>query len=57
MSEAKSTATGQSEPFETGHTIKWAGVEFEQCQRMVEYAKRREPMVKFMLEKIKEVIG
>lgn len=55
MSQANSTVTGQSEPVETAHKSKWIGVEFEECQRMVDYAKRREPMVKFMLEKIKEV--
>lgn len=55
MSQANSTVTGQSEPVETSHKNKWIGVEFEECQRMVDYAKRREPMVKFMLEKIKEV--
>ena len=33
----------------------WAGTSSEHCEKMVEYAKNRNPMVKFMLEKMDEV--
>ncbi len=34
---------------------KWAGTSAEHCQQMIDYAKNRSPMVKFMLEKMEEV--
>jgi hypothetical protein len=46
-------ASSSNEPVEGG-TPKWIGTTSEHCQQMVDYAKNRSPMVKFMLEKMAE---
>ena len=43
-----------SEPVE-GAKQKWAGTTAEHCKEMIDYAKRRSPVVKFMIEKMEEV--
>ena len=53
MPEATYSPSSPGEPLEEEKT--WFGTTFEYCEKMVEYAKNRDPTVKFMLEKIKEV--
>lgn len=44
-----------TEPMED-HNKKWVGTTEENCKKMIERAKTRSPMVKFMIEKLEEVI-
>ena len=46
-----SDSIASSEPMEA----KWKGTTAENCSKMVEYAKLRNPMVKFMIDKLEEV--
>jgi hypothetical protein len=53
MSDKSPTSdlASSSEPMEA----KWKGTTAENCAKMVEYAKLRNPMVKFMIDKLEEV--
>ena len=53
MSDKSPTSdlVSSSEPMEA----KWKGTTAENCAKMVEYAKLRNPMVKFMIDKLEEV--
>ena len=46
---------GVSEPIENNIESKWPGTTEENCRGMVAYARTRNPMVKFMIEKLEEV--
>jgi len=54
MSSSQPSASSSAEPMEDPNP-KWAGTSAEYCQQMIDYAKNRSPMVKFMLEKMEEV--
>ena len=48
------SASSTAEPIEDIKP-RWAGTSAETCQKMIDHAKSRSPMVKFMLEKMEEV--
>ena len=47
----ESDGASSSEPMES----KWTGTSSDHCTQMIDYAKRRSPVVKFMLQKLEEV--
>jgi len=56
MSEPRvpQTTSFSAEPMEKMQS-QWVGTSAEHCQKMIDFAKNRSPMVKFMIDKLDEV--
>ena len=52
--ETRPTEIPSMEPMEEPKPT-WMGTSAEQCQHMIDHAKKRNPMVRFMIEKMEEV--